>query len=121
MRIHGSARAVVAVVAAYAVALQTILLVFGGSIASADGLSRQTICSHYGGDTNGRAPAGHGRDCLADCLTGCSCGAVAVPVRAVALLYAPELLQRVAALGPAKPAIWPSAIRAHRSRAPPFG
>src|ERR1700689_1307854 len=101
MRIHGSARAVVAVVAAYAVALQTILLVFGGSIASADGLSRQTICSHYGGYTNRRVAAGHGRG--------------------VALLYAPELLQRVAALGPAKPAIWPSAIRAHRSRAPPFG
>jgi hypothetical protein len=119
MRIHGSARAAVAVVAAYAVALQTILLVFGGSIAGADDLFGQTICSHDGGGTSAPAPAGHGHDCLAACLTGCSCGAAAVPVRESALLSAPQPLRLVAASAQAKPAIWPSAIRAHRSRAPP--
>jgi hypothetical protein len=121
MRIHGSARAAVAVVAAYAVALQTILLVFGGSIAGADHLFGQTICSHDGGGTNDSAPVGHGRDCLAACLTGCNCGAAAVPVRDSALLYGPQPLQFVTVSGQATPAIWPSAIRAHRSRAPPPG
>jgi hypothetical protein len=121
MRIHGSARAAVAVVAAYAVALQTILLVFGGSIAGADDLFGQTICSHDSSGTNDSAPIGHGRDCLAACLTGCSCGVTAAPVRDSALLYAPQPLQFVAALGQANPAIWSSAVRAHRSRAPPLG
>jgi hypothetical protein len=120
MRIR-SARAAVAVVAAYAVALQTILLVFGSSIAGADNLFGQTICSHDGGGTSVPAPAGHGRDCLAACLTGCSCGAAAVPVRESTLLYAPQSLQFIAASERAGPTIRPSAINAHRSRAPPPG
>jgi hypothetical protein len=121
MRIHGSARAAVALVAAYAVALQTILLVFGGSLAGAAGFAGQPICSHSGAATTSPAPAGPGRDCLAACLSGCMCGAIAVPVRGAALLYAPQPLQTLAAAAEAAPAMPLSASRAHRSRAPPPG
>jgi|SRR5579862_1794817 len=121
MRIKGSARAAVALVAAYAVALQTILLVFGGSVTGAAGFAGLPICSHFGDGTSDQVPSGHGRECVAACLTGCSCGAVAVPTRAASLSYAPEPSQVIAALGDANPAIRQSAICAHHSRAPPFG
>jgi len=121
MRIHGSARAAVAFVAACAVALQTILLVFGGSLAGAAGFAGQPICSHSNAATTSPAPAGPGRDCLATCLTGCMCGAMAVPVPGAALLYAPEPLQTLAAAAGAAPAMRLSVNRANRSRAPPLG
>jgi hypothetical protein len=119
MRIPGPARTAVALVAAYAVALQTILLVFGGPVAGAIDFAGRPICSHLGAGTTSPAPSEHGRDCLAACLTGCIGGAVAVPAPGAALFYAPAPLHTVAAAIEAAPAIRLSATGAHRSRAPP--
>jgi hypothetical protein len=120
MRIHDSARAAVALAAAYAVALQTILLVFGSAGAGAPGFAGQAVCSHLGAGTSGPVPAEHGRDCLAACLTGCIGGAVAMPEPGAALLYAPQPLHAVAAAVEAAATMRLSATGAHRSRAPPL-
>lgn len=110
-----------ALVAAYAVALQTILLVFGGPIAGAADHAAQPICSHFGVGGNGSAPAGLGHDCLAACLTGCCCGAIAVPAPGAAVASAPESAQTVAVAVAGAPILRLSATGAHRSRAPPLG
>jgi hypothetical protein len=118
MRIRHSARAAVALAAAYAVALQTILLVFGGPVTGAAHFAAQPICSYFG--DSGPAPAGPGHDCLEACLTGCCCGAVAVPLPGVAGIAAPMRVQRVgAAVAVAAPTVRLTATGAHRSRAPP--
>jgi hypothetical protein len=118
MRIRHSARAAVALAAAYAVALQTILLVFGGPVAGAANFATQPICSHFG-DSSSAPPAGPGHDCLTACLTGCCCGAVAVPPPGVGGIFAPIPVQRVGAAVAAAPTVQLSATGAHRSRAPP--
>jgi hypothetical protein len=120
MSIRRYIRATVALIAAYAVALQTILLVFAGAVPAGATLFAATpICSGTG--ATGPASPGHSRDCLGACLTGCCCAAAAVPVPDATVTSAPEPAQIVTAAIEAAPALPPGVTAAHRSRAPPLG
>jgi len=121
MSIRRYVRATVALIAAYAVALQTILLVFAGALPGTPSLASTPICSSVGTAGTGSVPAGHSQDCLTACLTGCCCGAAAVPLPAATVAYARESERIViAAIEPAATPR-PSVTAAHRSRAPPLG
>jgi len=119
MSIRRHVRATVALVAAYAVALQTILLVFAGTVPGATSFAATPICS--GSGSTGPASPGHSQDCLTACLTGCCYGAPAVPVPEAAVAYAPESAPTVTAAIEAAAAPQPGITAAHRSRAPPLG
>jgi hypothetical protein len=108
--------------AAYAVALQAILLAFGVPGAGAAGLATGAICASHASSVGGgsSAPAGHGQDCLDACLTGCCCGAPVLPAPGPAIAYAPALLQTIAVTFETRPILPHSAVQAHRSRAPPL-
>src|ERR1700722_18210898 len=92
MNLRRHARIGIALAAAYAVALQAILLAFG--VPSAGGVAASPLCSAAAGHS---APAGqnqgHSQDCLAACLTGCCSGAPICPTPASAAIYAPALAQ----------------------------
>jgi len=120
MMIRRHVRAAIALIAAYAVALQTILLALVLPVAGTAAFAAQPVCAASGTAGTGSVPAGHARDCLAACLTGCCGGASAVPPPAAAMIaLAPQAapapaskLKRVATLRP-------PVTGAHRSRAPP--
>jgi len=117
MSLRHHARAGLALAAAYAVALQAILLAFGVPIAGAGGVSAFPVCAAAAGHS---APAGHGQDCLEACLTGCCSGAVFVgPAPAGAMVYAPTPAQTMAPALGARPHLAARITNAHRSRAPP--
>jgi len=120
MSVRRRVRATVALIAAYAVALQTILLVFVGAVPGATRFAATPICSGVGTAGNGSVPPGHGQDCLTACLTGCCCGATAVPLPGATVADMPESAQAVAAIA-AVAATRPGMPAAHRSRAPPLG
>ncbi len=117
MSIRRYARAAVALIAAYAVALQMILLALVGPMSTTH-FAAQPICSTFGAAT-GSVPPGHSQDCLAACLTGCCCGATVVPVPGATVAYAPETALTVIAAIEAATAMRPGMTAAHRSRAPP--
>jgi hypothetical protein len=121
MNIRRHVRATVALIAAYAVALQTILLVFAGAAAGATLFAATPICSGFGAAGTGSAPPGHGQDCLTACLTGCCCGTTAVPLPGATVAYVPESAQAVGAAIEATAPSRPGMTAAHRSRAPPLG
>jgi hypothetical protein len=114
-------RATVALVAAYAVALQTILLVFAGAAPGATSFAATPICSSVGTAGTGSVPPGHSQDCLTACLTGCCCGAAAVPVPGTTVAYVPGSARAATAAIEVSATIRPGATAAHRSRAPPLG
>jgi hypothetical protein len=120
MSIRRYVRATVALIAAYGVALQMILLALAGPMGGATQFAAQPICSTIGAAGTGSVPPGHGQDCLAACLTGCCCGATAVPAPATTTAYAPESAQTVRAAIEAATATKPGITAAHRSRAPPL-
>jgi hypothetical protein len=120
MSIRRYVRATVALIAAYAVALQTILLVIAGAVPGATQFAATPICSAIGTSGTGSAPSGHSQDCLAACLTGCCCGAAAVPAPGTTIAYAPEPAPTVIAAIEAATATRPGITAAHRSRAPPL-
>jgi len=120
MSIRRHVRATVALIAAYAVALQTILLVLAGALPGATQFAATPICSAVGTAGTGPVPPGHSQDCLAACLTGCACGAAAVPVPGTTIAYAPEPAQTVTAAIEAAVTMRPGITAAHRSRAPPL-
>jgi hypothetical protein len=119
MKVRHHSRSALALVAAYAFALQAILLAVGGPVAGADSFAAP-ICSHSGAGGTGSAPAGRGCDCLANCLAGC-CGGAAAPAPGTTLIYTPEPLQTAVAALAVVPTPRSSAGIAHRSRAPPLG
>jgi hypothetical protein len=121
MSIRRYVRATVALIAAYAVALQTILLVFAGALPGATSFAATPICSSAGAAGTGSVPPGHSQDCLTACLTGCCCGVAAVPVPGASVAYVPEPAQIVTAATEVATAIRPGVTAAHRSRAPPLG
>jgi hypothetical protein len=120
MSIRRYARAAVALIAAYAVALQMILLALVGPMGGATQFAAQPICSTFGTAGTGSVPAGHSQDCLAACLAGCCCGATAVPVPGATVAYVPEPAQIVMAVIESATAMRPGITAAHRSRAPPL-
>ena len=119
MSIRRYARAAVALIAAYAVALQMILLALVGPMSTTH-FAAQPICSTFGAAGTGSVPPGHAQDCLSACLTGCCCGATDVPVPGATVAYAPEPTQTVIAVIEAAIAMRPGMTAAHRSRAPPL-
>jgi hypothetical protein len=119
MTIRQYVRATVALIAAYAVALQTILLVFAGTVPGAMSFAATPICSGAGIAGTGSVPPGHGQDCLTACLTGCCCAA-AVPMPGATAAYAPEPARIVIAAIEAAVTPRPGMTAAHRSRAPPL-
>jgi hypothetical protein len=119
MSIRRYARAAVALIAAYAVALQMILLALIGPMGATQ-FAAQPVCSTFGTAGTGSVPPGHAQDCLAACLTGFCCGATAVPVPGATVAYAPETAQTVTAAIDAATAMRSGVTAAHRSRAPPL-
>jgi hypothetical protein len=116
MKLRHHARAGLALAAAYAVALQGILLAFSAPIAGAGGVVTLQICSGIAGHS---APAGHGQDCLDACLTGCCGGAPICPSPPGAMLYAPAPGETMAPVFDVRPVLVVRVTNAHRSRAPP--
>ncbi len=122
MRRHGTGvvRAFVAVAAAYAVALQALLLAIGGPFGGGAQFAALPICSSHSSFGAGHsAPAGHGGCCVDACL-GCCGEAPLCPAPGAALTYAPAPLQTVAAAHESAPAVLAGVAAAHRSRAPPL-
>jgi hypothetical protein len=118
-------RTIVALAAAYAVALQAILIVFAGPVAGT-ALADQPICSSVGlggaGKTpaGGDGPAGRTHDCLAACTAGCCAAAGGPQTTATAATAAPRSAPVVAVHRVAPPSAQ-TVTGAHRSRAPPLG
>jgi hypothetical protein len=125
MSLRQYARAGIALAAAYAVALQAILLAFSVPVAAA-GAAILPICSAASGHSAPTGhptghPSGHGQDCLDACLTGCCSGAPVCPSPAAAAMAAPVVVQTMApALGVSR-RLAERVDHAHRSRAPPAG
>jgi len=120
MRLRRTARTILALVAAYAVALEAILLAIGGPLAAAGDLASRQICSSVNSNSSGPMPAGHGYDCLAACIA-CCCGAQGPTGPATAITYAPKPAGKVTVAVDVAAAPGLGAMRAHRSRAPPLG
>jgi hypothetical protein len=121
MRLRYQTRATVALIAAYAVALQTLLLTFGGVVPGAAQAAAVPLCSasRAAGPPGPASPA-PGHDCLAACLTGCCCGGATVPGPGIAIAYLPEPAQTVAVAIETTAALPSGIAPAHRSRAPPL-
>jgi hypothetical protein len=119
MSIRRHMRTIVALAAAYAVALQALLLAVGGPIVGAGQFAALPICSAFGSatGTGHSAPAGHGHDCPG-CFGSC-CGTPVCPAPSPALTYAPVFLQNVAAVLASVSLLPVPTSAAHRSRAPP--
>ena len=113
------ARAAIALIAAYAVALQAILLALGTLVDGAAAFAAQPICAASAGLGTGSVPADHARDCLTACLTGTCGGATALPpFRAAPVMALQAALPHSAALARV-PLLRTRVTGAHRSRAPP--
>lgn len=118
MNMRHHARALVALAAAYAVALQAILLAVGGPIIARGGeFGALPICSSLG--AGHAAPLGHTGGCPGTCF-GCCCGPPVCHFPAPAMTYAPAPAQTVAVARVATRRLLVGAARAHRSRAPPL-
>jgi hypothetical protein len=123
MSLRHHARVGIALAAAYAVALQAILLAVSVPVGAALGTAALPICSAVGSHpapAGHSAPAGHGQDCLEACLTGCCSGAPVCPAPAGAMIYAPILAQTMAPPPDTRPDLAERVGNAHRSRAPPI-
>jgi hypothetical protein len=115
MRHH--AHALVALAAAYSVALQAILLAVGGPATGAAQFAALPICSTLGAGHG--APAGHGNNCRVACLASCCHGASVLPSPEPTIVHAPMPAQGIVARIGAPPLLLRTAD-AHRSRAPPL-
>jgi hypothetical protein len=119
MSLRHHARTVIALAAAYAVVLQTLLLAIGSPVGGAREGAREfaafPLCSGPGNST----PARQSGDCPGPCV-GCCCGPAADSALAPAAAYAPAALQIVAhAAAVSAPLVFVSVSGANRSRAPP--
>jgi hypothetical protein len=125
MKLQPRARTGIALIAAYAVALQALLLavvvpsagMVTGGLPGLAGAAALPLCAS---SANHSSPAGHAPDCLDACLTGCCCGAPLVPTPGTAAFFAAapaRIMKPTLAVGKL------AAVRvnnAHRSRAPPL-
>lgn len=117
MKTPQTARAVLALVAAYAVALQAVALGIAG--AHVGGVTVSLICSHASGGDGPSTPSGHGHDPSAPCLGCCYVAAPSQPP--VAGIAASEPRRTVVAGTGLAPAMAVRAAAANRPRAPPVG
>ena len=117
MRLQPRARAGIALIAAYAVALQALLLAVIAPPSALAGTAVLPICAGAPGHP---VPAGRGQDCLDACLTGC-CGTAPIlsaPAHDAARV-APRPLHMVIARPDPRGSVPLRVAKAHRSRAPP--
>jgi hypothetical protein len=119
MKLQPRARVGLALTAAYAVALQALLLAFIAPAAALAGTAVVPLCASSHSTSGGPGQTGHGQDCLDACLTGCCSAAPLLPKPARALLYAPKPLQTLTAGLEAQELVVAGHAKAHRSRAPP--
>jgi hypothetical protein len=116
------ARAVVALLAAYAVALQTLLLAVGVPVAGvsefAGVFDTLPICSNAAGGHS--LPADHDHDCPGACLSGC-CGSAPLAPSSTAFIVVPPTEPFATAAFGSIPILPLRVAGAHRSRAPPLG
>lgn len=120
MQARSKARAIVALAAAYALVLQTTLLVVGGALAGTNGLAAASLCSQHKRAGPGSTPSDQADGCVAACLA-CCCAALAPAAAPPAVAYRRTPAQRIAAHGIAAPILPLRVARSHRSRAPPLG
>jgi hypothetical protein len=125
MSIRHKVRVTVALIAAYAVALQTILLAFAAAEPGLAPMAAVPLCAANSSGTSGpndpAGPPSHSHDCIAACLTGCCSSAAAVPNQAVSIACISDLARAVAAPIAAETVLPSGIAAAHRSRAPPVG
>jgi hypothetical protein len=120
MSVRRKTPAFVALAAAYAVVLQTVLLAICGALVGGNAPAAASLCAPSPGGERQPWPAGHGDDCLSACFA-CCCGMAVAPAPGSARADLRGPVQRIAA-----PAILAAATphrvgRAHRSRGPPLG
>jgi hypothetical protein len=124
MSLRRKTRAIVAMVAAYAVALQATFLAIGALVAgptdSAVGFGASSLCLSSRLATPHPTPSRHEHDCSAVCAA-CCCSAPMAPAAAPAAAYEKVPAGLIAAVGVIVPTWRFDADRAHRSRAPPLG
>jgi hypothetical protein len=115
-------RAIVALAAAYAVAVQAILLAVGVPIGGTTDFAASSLCSAAQAGVPHPAPGGKDHDCPAACAA-CCCGApVVAPSAAAAVVSYAQVVAGSIADVPANTATPRFSLdRAHRSRAPPLG
>jgi len=111
-------RAIPALIAAYALALQVVLLAFACPLAGGSAIAAQPICSHAGGSVP--TPIPPCCDGLGACLAGC-CAAPALQASGTAILSVRESARPFFILLDLARSYYPSAFAAHRARAPPVG
>lgn len=118
MNMRHHVRALVALAAAYALALQAILLAVGGPISARAGeIGALPICSSL---TAGHpAPLEHTGGCPGTCL-GCCCGPPLCPIPGPAMTYVPAPAHTIAVASVAAPVLVVAIPDDHRSRAPPL-
>jgi hypothetical protein len=119
MSLRQFSRPALALVAAYAVALQAMLLVVAAPVTGGGDSYAQPICAHAGAHGSGSAPVGQCCDCMAICVAGCS--SAATPPSEPTGRYALEWVRTDAPVVAVVPRLHLSAIGVHRSRAPPLG
>lgn len=122
MSIRYYARTMVALLAAYAVALQSMLLAVGAPVIAAPEFAGQSsslpICSGAGPGSS--IPVDHDHSCIGACLADC-CGNTSVtPHLIAAVLEVPRAGRAVTVALESIPALPFPTAGAHRSRAPPF-
>jgi hypothetical protein len=124
MSLRRKTRAIVAVAAAYAVALQATFLALGGLAAGPmdprASFGASSLCLSSRSATPHPAPGGHEHDCSAICAA-CCCSAPVASASAPAIAYEKVPAGLIAAAGVIVPTWRFYADRAHRSRAPPLG
>lgn len=125
MTLRHDMRGFVALAAAYALALQAILLAVGplgvvkaefGGLPICSGLGSGLGSGHSGGPPG---PLGHARDCLGTCL-GCSYGSPACHLPGPVTRYAPGAAQIVIVVFAEAPPFHVGVLAAHRTRGPPL-
>jgi hypothetical protein len=127
MHLRRKMRAIVALVAAYAVALQAAFVAIGSLVAVPDLgssvgalLGANSLCLSSRPGAAHPAPSGHEHGCPAACAA-CCCSAPAAPISAAAIAYEKVPAGLIAAATVIVPTWRFAAGRAHRSRAPPLG
>ena len=124
MSLRRKTRAIMAVVVAYAVALQATFLAIGGLLAgpadSAASFGAISLCLSPQPNTGHPVPSGHEHDCSAVCAA-CCCSAPVASDSAPGIAYETVPAGLIAAATVIVPTWRFGADRAHRSRAPPLG
>jgi|GEM_PF-6113497 len=109
--------AVLALAAAYAVAVQVVLVAVAGPLATGVAFAGQPLCSHFGAGGS-TPPAGHAGVCIGVCF-GCCCGPSICPTPTPEMTYAPVPAQAIALARVVAPHVVVRILDAHRCRAPP--